>query len=371
MSMTPRQRLLSWLGGEPVDRMPVWLLFPYAPTSYYVDVRTHPLYRPVFEASKGRAVMLNRRSLPVPLFTPEVVIIQESSSEGGVAVTRQRYRYGGHELVEETRTRSDGTVRKPLLCSDDDLRILLSFPIERDEAVLRRHLEEALVRYEVERAEFPLDYGAMMLDMGEPIGFLYQHSDLEMYAIWSLTQDAAVRSFLDAAMERLRVVYDFALERKLAEVYFLVGSELASPPLVSRSTFQRWIVPYARELIERIHAHGAFAIQHYHGQIGQILPDFLTMGADALHTIEEPPVGDCAIEAAFEVVGDRLGLIGCIQYDCFRSMSTAEMRAAVQDQMRRLEGRRFMLSPSAGPYEENPGERVIANYLAFLDAVCS
>jgi hypothetical protein len=56
-----------------VDQVPVWLLFPYHSVGYYVDVRTHPAYLPVFEASKNRAIMLDRRGLGVALHAPEVI----------------------------------------------------------------------------------------------------------------------------------------------------------------------------------------------------------------------------------------------------------------------------------------------------------
>jgi hypothetical protein len=370
VTMTPRERLFRWLDGRPVDRNPAWLLFPYSPIGCYVDIHNHAGYRRVFEASKGRAVMLNRRSPHAPLFSPDVVISKETTVEDGAEVTRQRYRYGGAELVSQTRKTSGGVTRKRLLTTDEDLEILLSFPIEQDPTVIDRELEKQMPQYLADRDDFPEDYGAMMLCLGEPIGFLYSNTDLETYAIWSLTHTREVQAFLDNAMVRMRAIYDFALRRNLAEVYFLIGSELASPPLVNRETFQQWIVPYARTLVDDVHAHGQYAIQHYHGQIGEILPDFLTMGADALHTIEEPPIGDCTLEQAFDVVGDQLGLIGCIQYDCFRSMTPQEMTEAVHDQLRQLEGRRFMLSPSAGPYEPDPDDRVIENYLAFLDAAC-
>lgn len=367
-ALTPRERLFRFLDGQPVDRVPIWLLFPYAPTGYYVDVRQHPGYRPVFEASRDRAVMLNRRNLGTPRFTPEVEIRRETVREDGVEVQRVRYRCRGAELVAETRRGPEGLTRKPLLTSAEDLETLLGFPIQTDPRAIRQALDEQLPRYLAERAEFPRQYGAMMLDLGEPIAFLYHESALEEYALWSLTHDAEVRRFLEAEMIRLRLIYDYTLEHDLAETYFLVGSELASPPLVNRAAFQRWIVPYARELIERIHARGKKAIQHYHGQIAHVLPDFLTMGADALHTIEEPPVGNCTLDQAFATVGDRLALIGCIQYDCFRSYTPAQMRAAVREQLERVAGKRFILSPSAGPYEEEPGERVFANYHAFLEA---
>lgn len=114
------------LRGDPVARVPAWLLFPYHRLGCYVDVRTHPAYRPVAEAARTLAVTLNRRHAGVALHAPEVA---------------------------------------------------------------------------------------------------WEHAD-------------AVRAFLDRVMIQKRIVYRWCLERELADVYFLVGSELASPPLVSRATFR-------------------------------------------------------------------------------------------------------------------------------------
>jgi hypothetical protein len=59
--MTSRERLFAALEGRPVDRVPVWLLFPYRSPGCYADVRANPRYRSVFEASRERAIMLDRR----------------------------------------------------------------------------------------------------------------------------------------------------------------------------------------------------------------------------------------------------------------------------------------------------------------------
>jgi hypothetical protein len=271
-------------------------------------------------------------------------------------------------LTAETRRRGgEVRIRKPL-SSEEDLAAFCRLPIETDPRRLGAALEEALAGHRRERAGFPEEYGATMLDLGEPIGQLYARSELTEYPIWSLTCDGMVRELLDRLMERMRAIYGFCLERDLAEVYFLVGSELASPPMVSRETFRRWVVPCARELIGMIHARGRLAIQHYHGQIREILPDFLDMAPDGLHTIEAPPTGNCTMSQAYEVLGDRITLIGNIQYDCFRSYRPGQMRAAVRGLMDECRGRRFILSPSAGPYEESIDERMQANYLEFMEA---
>ena len=98
-----------------------------------------------------------------------------------------------------------------------------------------------------ERAEFPEQYGSMMLDLGEPIGFLYGNTDLQEYALWSLACNDKVVEFLDRSMQVHRLAYSYFLERKMAEVYFLVGSELASPPLVSRDGLPSDLLPRSEE----------------------------------------------------------------------------------------------------------------------------
>ena len=366
--MTPRERLLAFLSNEPTDRVPVWLLFPYHPTSYYADVRALPQYREIFAASLQHAVHLNRRDFHVPLFTPEVERSQEELTDGPDHVTRTTYRYRGLRLTEESRETPDGPRRKPLLNSEEDLATFAGFPIEQDEGRMAASLDEQIARWRVEAAEFPPHLGAMMDSLGEPVGVIYHHANLEEYAVWSLTAPEQVEAILDALMEQSRFLYRYLFEREVGDVVFMVGSELASPPLVSRETFGRWVVPYAQELIALAHAYNMKVIQHYHGQIKEILPDFLTMAPDALHTIEAPPVGNCTLTEAFAVVGDRIGLIGNIQYDEFHRMTPDEMEAAVRTCLDECRGRRFMLSPSAGPYETEVPRRLRENYLRFMEA---
>ncbi len=364
--MNARQRLFAVLNGEPTDHVPIWLLFPYHRTSYYGDVRAEPSYRPVFEASKQYAIMLNRRNPHVSLFAPEVKQWREAWTEGSDRIEREFLEYQGRRLYSEIRRHSWGTDIKRLLCSADDLEFYCSLPLNTDSDTITAQLDAQLPTYLQERAEFPEEYGAMMLDLGEPVGALYGVSKLEEYAIWSLTHSDLIVDWFDRVMMQKRLVYQYCLDRKLAEVYFLVGSELASPPFVSRKTFRQWIVPYARELIELIHCYGNYAIQHYHGQIKLILPDFLEMKPDALHTIEAPPIGNCTFTEAFEIVEDKIVLIGNIQYDEFRALTPDEMGQAVTAVLDECRGKRLILSPSAGPYEESITSELAENYLVFM-----
>jgi uroporphyrinogen-III decarboxylase len=360
--MTPRERLFAALAGRPTDRVPVWLLFPYHPTSYYVDVRTLPAYKPVFEASKKYAFMLNRRSLGAPLHTEEVLSGTETITENNWQVTRSWLEYSGQRLTAETRRRDGETRIKKMLETDADLELYCSLPIETRPERLQEALDRQLPVYQQEKDDFPEAFGAMMLDNGEPIGPLYHNSNLESYAVWSLSHDDLIVDLLERIQERLRIIYRYCLERDLADVYFLVGSELAAPPLVSRATFQRWVVPHAKELIAMIRDYGKKSIQHFHGQIRDLLPDFVEMAPDGLHTIEAPPVGNCTLAEAFARTDNQITLIGNVQYDDLRKLSDAEMAASVKAVLNETRGKRFILSPTAGPFDPEVPEQITRNY---------
>lgn len=361
--MTPRERLMRSLSDEPTDQVPVWLLFPYHRTAYYVDVRNHPGYRRVFDHSLARGVvMLNRRNLGVRLHPESVICDETKLATPAGTVRRQVMRHRDASIFSEQPR------GKKLLASDDDLELFCGMPLEEDEAVLARQMEQQTTHYLRERAEFPLASGGMMLDLGSPINTIYHAADLGTYPIWSLTHSAIIEDWLERRMRQLEFVYRFCLERRLADVYFLVGSELAAPPMVSRETFQRWVVPYESRLIELIHAYGAKVIQHFHGQIREVLPDFVAMSPDGLHTIEAPPVGNCTLTQAFAATREQITLIGNIQYDEFRSTAPTQMKQLVHDVLREVAGRRFILSPTAGPFDPHPPESLLDNYIAFIDA---
>jgi uroporphyrinogen-III decarboxylase len=378
--MTARERLFASLEGKPTDRVPVWLLFPYHYTYYYVDVREHPDYKPIFAASKKYALMLNRRNLgipsdarllsvrknSIPLFTPEVSYKSEVFEQGGAKILREHIVCRGRSIFEEQYISESGSRIKKPINSDADLEFFCSLPVETDEKRIHRELEARLPEYQKEKHEFPKKYGSMMLDLGEPIIPLYAGANLEEYSLWSITQKELVKDFLDRNMQRLRIIYKWCLERDLADIYFLVGTELASPPLVSRNTFLNWIVPYDKELIDMIHSYGKKVIQHYHGQIKELLDDFVEMAPDGLHTIESPPVGNCSLTQAYEKVKDKITLIGNVQYQDFCDLTRDQMVNLVSDILDEAKNNRFILSPTAGPFLKPLPEQMAENYMVFM-----
>ncbi len=364
--MNARQRFFAALEGKETDKVPIWLLFPYHKLGCYTDVRSNPCYRNIVELAEKHAITLDRRGIQHSLFSSEVKRENRNWTEGNVKVSTSTLEYKGRKLISETRQSGDRTTVSKLIRNEDDLAFYCSLPINSERNILEAQMMDSIQKYLGEKSEFQEELGSMMLDLGEPICNLYHVSDLEEYAIWSLTCPDIIKDFLDRVMEHYRLVYSICLEKNLADTYFLVGSELASPPLLSRSTFQSWIVPYAKELISMIRKQGAKTIQHYHGQIKEIIPDFLEMAPDGLHTIEAPPIGNCTFTEAFDVTKNKITLIGNIQYDCFRSYTESEMTQAVIDVLEECKGKRLILSPSAGPYEHVISPQLQKNYEVFI-----
>ncbi len=359
---TPRERLFKALAGEPTERVPVWLLFPYHPTSYYVNVLAHAEYRRVFEFGCAQGVItLDRRNLRAPLHTPEVATLVHDED----GLRRRILQWGNLRVVSESKPRGGG---KKLLTTDEDLETFCALPVDDDPKRIAAAMEAQWPSYLRERAEFPAELGAMMLDLGSPVNVLYHESELDAFAIWSVTHAATIERWLEHAMVRIEIIYRWCLERDLADVYFLVGSELAAPPLVSRETFRRWVLPYESRLIRLIHSYGKKVIQHFHGHIRGLLLDFGEMAPDGLHTIEAPPTGDCPLSEAYVATNERITLIGNVQYDEFRSLAPEMMRLRVQRLLEEVGRRRFILSPTAGPFDPSPPPRLIENYLAFIAA---
>lgn len=359
--MTNRERIIGTLRGEPVDRVPIWLLFPWDRTSYYTDVRKEPSYAPVIEAMTRKASILNRRNFDLDPFATDF----RRAFPGKVfaaSLSRQL------STAEVTAGNSSPLIAAGRFLEDEnDLETFLTLPILEDTGAVEAALELHLPRYLKERASFPLDTGAMMLDLGEPVQTLYGASNLLEYPVWSITHRDEISAFLRRLQAHYLAKYRFCLDRDLADVYFLVGSELAAPPMVGPETFHDWVMPFQKELIDLIRSYGKLSITHFHGQIRDRLDDFISLGPDGLHTIEEPPTGNCPLAEALDRVDNRITLIGTIQYDQFRALDPEGMRAEVRRVLDTAKGKRFILSPSAGPFHLTLDARMRDNYLAFLD----
>jgi hypothetical protein len=209
--------------------------------------------------------------------------------------------------------------------------------------------------------------GLMMMDLGDPLTPLYHLCDAADFSLWTLTDYGTLLNFLDIMYERVYGIYKEYLENNIGDVFFIVGAEFAGPPLVSPDKFSELSVRYLKKLVELIRSYGKISIIHYHGNLYRVLDGIKEINPDGLHTIEAPPIGDCTLTQARERL-DEVVLIGNIQYDDFRRLSFDEMEVLVKKTLDEAGTGRFILSPTAGPYEPMIPDRMVNNYSAFIQA---
>ena len=360
--MTPRERLTRLFQGRDIDRIPVWLLFPFHPIGCYVDVYHLPSYRRVLEAAERHADVFDRRGFDGGFCmsaSPEIRHTRETLRRGARSVERHVVRWRDVELMEETERGGGESPRvKRLVESVDDLDAILRMPYvppRPDLSAFPREREELGER------------GLMMASTGDPLGVLHGLISTETLALWSITEKEGLLRFLDAMYVRFLDYYRYLLERGIGPVYFVVGTEFAGPPMVSPQSFMDLSVRHVKGIIDLIRSYGAWSILHYHGHLKYALQGMREIAPDALHTIEAPPVGNCTLGEARAALGDTI-LIGNIQYDDLARQEPDRIEEMVRAAIAEGRSGRFILSPTAGPYEETIPERMQENYVRFMEA---
>lgn len=361
-ALTSRERLTRLFQGKEIDRIPIWLLAPYHKVDYYADIYNLPCYRPIVERIEEYCDTFDRRNFDTGFCysaSPEIVRTRETRRENGALIREEMVSCRDLVLTKSISTGPDGTKVKFFVEEIEDLRHILEMPylpVEPDTSA-----------YLAEKAELG-ERGLMMIDIGDPLQPLYHLMSAENFSIFSVTEYDAILEFTDEMYRRVMSLYKFLLERNVGEVFFIVGAEFAGPPLVSPAKFNEMSARYVKGIVDLIRAYGKWSIVHYHGNLRRILGGMRAIDPDGLHTVEAPPIGDCTISQAREVLGEKTILIGNIQYEDLARREPEEIEAMVRAAVEEGKSGRFILSPTAGPYEPEIGEKHIRNYLAFIEA---
>jgi len=362
--LTSRQRLLLALDCKQPDRVPIWMLYPRERLPYYADVHHLPSYARVIPAIWDRTDWLDRRGIPHPPFYTSAALSEtEVRQEGDWKVTRQVYHTPLGDLIAESRAdeeSSGGQEIKPLCQNITDLEKILSIPYEPFEPDTSEFLKAAGILGEA---------GLMMLDANMPVGVAYHLLGPENFAIYTLTERASLVRFTQVMFERMYDYYLKVLEAGVGPVFFTTTTEFVAPPMSSPAAFDALVMPFQIPIFELIHRYGGKVIVHHHGRIQQLLDKIVSLGADGIHPIEEPPIGDCPLAEAKHRVNERTCLIGSVQYDDFERLTPDEMEELVRRQIQdAAAGGGYILSPTAGPYATTISERHQDNLIRFIEA---
>ena len=383
--MTRRERLMTTLRGEPVDRPAV---------SFYeingldqdpdrddpFNIYTHPSWRPLLELARDETDRIVMRGVPFNSTHAGPIAAatrRETVVQGSVRTVVEQLKAGDRMLTRRTRRDRDvdtiWTVEH-LLKSPDDVRAYLSLMNDRSGSSGRPDV--ATVETEgVLRAEAELgDSGIVMIDTPDPLCMAASLFSMEDYTIIAMTERGLFGELLarlaEPLLERTRAV-SAALPGRLWRIY---GPEYASPPYLPPDLFREYVCRYVTPMVEAIHLHGGYARVHSHGNLRAILDDIAATGADALDPIEPPPQGDVELRYVRERHGRQLVLFGNLEASDLENLPPpvfAERIRRAIDEGTGGPGRGFVLMPSSCPYGRVLAPRALANYEAMVEAVLS
>jgi len=362
--MTSKERLWAALSGHQPDRVPVWMLYPREQLPYYVDVYSLPSYARIIPHVWEQTDWFDRRGIPTPPFYTAAAQIESSVERGGGwTITRRVLHTPRGDLASEHRQDEQNAAgaQTAFYCQEvGDLDKVLSIPYEP--------VEPDLTAYHQAGGRLG-DAGLMMVSLNMPIGVAYSLAHPQTFALWTLTEREALLRFTRIMFEREYTFLQKALDAGAGPVFFTVGTEFVAPPMCSPSAFDALIVPFDAPLFELIHRYGGKVIVHHHGRIDALLERIADLGADGIQPIEEPPVGDCTMAEAKRRIGDRVCLVGSIQYDDLQRLAPDEMEALVRRQIRdAATGGGTILAPTAGPYAATLSERQQENTIRLIEA---
>jgi uroporphyrinogen decarboxylase len=156
--------------------------------------------------------------------------------------------------------------------------------------------------------------------------------------------EAVTRRLTDfylAANEKL-----FSLAGDRIDALFIgidLGSQLDL--LISPEGFDRFLLPYMRELIEQAHRHGYYAVLHSCGSIYRIIPRLIEAGVDALHPIQAMAKNMDAQNLAERYNGKIVFLGGVDTQQLLPFGTPGEVKEEVR-RLRKLFGPNYIVSPS-------------------------
>jgi hypothetical protein len=362
--MTSRERLWTAIRRGQPDRVPIHVRGVPVWNQGWVNSR-HWSYRPLIEAVHdqcdwvagwGPATRFFLSAAPVQSRTQTVGLDERWSLQTTAVETPRGQLTSSYQI---SNIGMPGLRHKFWVECEEDLERFLSLPYEPLNPDVSGFfaLDKAIG-----------DRGIVIVGFSDPIAYVHDLLGSELLALWSVERSEHVRGLVGLFAERLRNLLEHLLSCGVKGLYGFSGAEYAGPPLLSPRDFRVYVTEPETELFQLIHENGSWVHVHCHGPLDAILEDFAVMGADCLHPIEAPPMGDMPLSEAKKRIGKDVCLEGNIQIgDLYAEDTTRVQEYVAQAIADGAEGGGFILCPSASPHTPELSPRTVANYLAMIN----
>jgi uroporphyrinogen-III decarboxylase len=297
----------------------------------------------------------------IPGKTIESEVLEESRDRRLLKHTVRTPRGELCSVRELRRGQDTGWTVKPLVESREELAMLAEVPFAVDEEAVARGIRN------YQEVEAESGNGALpMAALSSPMVCISGCMSLEMFLELSLTDAGWMEELCEEILRRQMAIYSRVFRPGMRTVMVIGGSEQCTPPLMAPECYDRLVVPFETRLIKFLHGAGIPVQIHCHGKVRHALGCMLREGADATDPVEPPPAGDVTYEEARGIVGQRMTLVGNLEWGMLESARPGEIRLHVR-QLLSHGRRRLILAASAGPISAIT-PRLADNYRAWVDA---
>ncbi len=356
--MTTEERVLTALRCEQPDRVPVFIyLNPYVEYGFAKD----PSYAGLLAATRQYADVIYDWYYPAGVFCTAADLPRESHDLGNGTMEQVLHTPRGPVTYQSAADwRGGGTIKHWVETEEDALRFL-SIPYVPPRPDLAPFLE---TRQRIH------DCAVAQVTFPDPICMVGGLVRPEVLALWTLQARGLVQDMLSRLTTRITDMLRYCLEGGVGPIYYFNGPEYALPPLMSPTDFDEFVVQIDQGLVALVKSYpGQYAIVHSHGRVGKFLERFAEIGMDGLNVLEPPPIGDTILSDAKKRIGDKVCLIGNVQYDDIARGTPASVEGLVRRAIREGgPGGGFILSPCASPYESPLPAQAAENIIGYLKA---
>lgn len=363
--MTSRQRLMAVLSGTIPDRVPIsaYELVGYDTKNF---CNQEPSYRSLMDYIREKTdcvCMWNPASNgKLCASAYDAPMHSETTPLPDGRQTRRTLTIGGRTLTSTSRWIDNihTTWNVEHWCKDlEDVDALMSLPyvpVDFDASDYARVSQEVGER------------GILMASLSDPAYLAMLLMEFGEATIWAMTETEHFAKVVETLHDRNMQNLERQLNAVTVDLYRICGPEYMTPPYLPRPYFERFMVPYLKEMTALIHSHGAKVRLHSHGRIGTLLDLYEDIGVDATDPCEAPPDGDIELAEVKRRIGGGITLFGNLQLKLLEGGTEEAVRAEVRRAMEAGKpGGRFVIMPTAAPINVPLAEKTEALYRAFID----
>lgn len=347
--LTPRRRMLNVLEGKPVDRFPVavpyifllqcdhWCEITGQPAwTYYAWLAQEP-------AEHVKAYRTFDQELPFDILQPQEAPSREERENLDIVHRDDKHYFCDRRTGELTRLDED-------LPHSADVANQARYVYDRGDVDQHVRIQRAPQLLKDGKYDHIMEASrafSKKLLMNGVVGTFWQcHWHVGLTNLFGLLYDDPdlihylSAKLLEKTIERIRAL------AAAGDDAIYIDDALTTNDMISPGFYERFSLPYVKEMVDEIHALGKKAIVIYFGGVADRIPQIMSLGADALsfETSMKSYVND--LDRISSEVGDRICLWGNIDpVSIVQDGTEQELREAIAEQAEiGRRGGRFIIS---------------------------